>query len=87
MLLKAASGRSSLKSAYIKSKDDGLGRECIATDKYGNNYYQYYSYHGLPTRRIVLYRFFDTNKFNIDPHFVGWLRRQELLAPTAEELE
>ena len=41
-----------------------FGRENIATDKYGNNYYQYYSYHGLPTRRIVLYKFFDSNKFH-----------------------
>jgi len=87
LLLRTASERSKLKFAYLKRKDDKLGRECIATDKFGNNYYQYYSYHGLPTRRIVLYKFFDTNKFHIDPHFIGWLRRNEMLAPTMEELE
>lgn len=75
LLLRASSERSKLRYFYMKRKDNGLGRECIATDKFGNNYYQYYSYHGLPTRRVVLYKFFDTNKFHIDPHFVGWLRR------------
>ncbi len=87
MLLNAANNRSKLKIAYLKRKDEGFGRECIGSDKFGNNYYQYYSYHGLPTRRIVLYKFFDNNKFHIDPHFVGWLHRRELLAPTPEELE
>ena len=86
MLLKSANLRSRLKNDYVKRKDEGLGRECIGTDKYGNNYYQYYSFHGLPTRRIVLYKFFENNKFNIDPNFVGWLHRREIMAPTPEEL-
>ena len=43
--------------------------------------------HGLPTRRIVLYKFFDTNKFHIDTHFLGWLRRNEMLPPSPEQLE
>ena len=64
VLNKVAGARSSYRRSYVKSKDDGLGRERIATDKYGNNYYQYYSYHGLPTRRVVLYKWFDANKFH-----------------------
>ena len=56
-------------------------------DRHGNKYYQYYSYHGLPTKRIVLYKFFDTNCFHQDPHFIGWLRKNEVLPPTPEELE
>ena len=64
-----------------------LGRDRVGIDKYGNKYYQYYSYHGLPTKRIVLYKFGDTNYFDQDPHFVGWLRKNEILPPTPEELE
>ena len=86
-LERAANERVKWKFNKLKRKDDRLGRECIGSDKFGNQYYQYYSYHGLPTRRIVLYKFFDTNKFHIDPHFLGWLRKQELFAPTQEELE
>lgn len=71
----------------MKNKDEALGRELLAVDRYGNKYYQYYSFHGLPTRRIVLYKFFDTNKFHVDPHFVSWLHRQEILPPTMAELE
>lgn len=71
----------------IDQKDQSLGRTKIGTDKFGNKYYQYYSFHGLPTKRIVLYKFFDTNCFHQDPHFLGWLRRNELLPPTPEELE
>ena len=35
----------------------------------------------------MLYKFFDTNCFHQDPHFVGWLRRNEILPPTPEKLE
>ena len=82
-----ASERSRFRRRYVQWKDDKFGRERIATDKFGNSYYQYYSYHGLPTRRIVLYKFVDGNRFNQDPHFIGWLRKNELIAPTQEELE
>jgi NADH:ubiquinone oxidoreductase subunit len=75
------------RNAFIKYKDDGLGREIVGKDKFGNKYYQYYSFHGLPTRRVILYKFFDTNRFNIDPHFIDWLYKRELLPPTAAELE
>lgn len=86
-VLRISSERSKIRRSYIKAKDDGLGRERVGADKFGNTYYQYYSYHGLPTRRIVLYKFFDTNKFHIDPHFLGWLRRNDMLPPTPEALE
>ena len=84
LLTRVAGERSKYRRNYLKAKDDKLGRERIATDKFGNQYYQYYSYHGLPTRRIVLYKWFDTNKFHQDPHFIGWLRKQDVVAPTAE---
>jgi len=80
--------RTRYRLSFLKAKDDGLGREMIGSDRFGNRYYQYYSYHGLPTRRIVLYKFNEqSNAFEQDVHFVGWLRRNELIAPTPEELE
>ena len=65
-----------------------MGRERIGVDKFGNKYYQYYTYHGLPTKRVVLYNFPEgSSLFEQDPHFVGWLRKNEILPPTPEELE
>jgi NADH:ubiquinone oxidoreductase subunit len=85
---KMASVRQNLRRNYLKGKDDGLGRELVGADRFGNTYYQYFSYHGIPTRRIVLYNFNkDNNKFEQDPHFLGWLRRNEQIAPTPETLE
>ena len=81
------SERSKFRQQYFKAKDEAFGRERVGRDKHGNSYYQYYSLHGLPTRRIVLYKFFDTNKFHIDTHFLGWLRRNEMLPPSPEQLE
>ena len=86
-LLTVGKRRSKFRQWYIKQKDDAIGRELIGMDKFGNRYYQYYSFHGLPTKRMVMYKFFDTNKFNIDPHFISWMLRQEILPPTPEELE
>ena len=63
---------------YIKARDAKLGREAVGLDKYGNVYYQYYSYHGLPTKRWVNYAFTsDSSKelFLQDVHFTPWLRR------------
>ena len=74
---KVASERSKFRRKYVQYKDEKFGRERVATDRFGNNYYQYYSYHGLPTRRIVLYKFEDANRFHQDPHFIGWLRKNE----------
>ena len=82
MLSRVASERSKFRRRYVQYKDDKFGRERIATDRYGNNYYQYYSYHGLPTRRIVLYQFLDGNRYQQDPHFIGWLHKNEQIAPT-----
>jgi NADH:ubiquinone oxidoreductase subunit len=79
--------QSIIRKFLIKQKDDALGRDRVGVDRFGNKYYQYYSYHGLPTKRIVLYKFFGTNQFNQDPHFLGWLRRNQILPPTQEELE
>ena len=86
-LLRLSSKRSKFRKWYIQQRDDVLGRELVGVDKFGNKYYQYYSFHGLPTRRLVLYKFFSTNKFHIDPHFQGWLHRQDTVPPTPEELQ
>jgi len=75
------------KKLYLKYKDEALNRELVGVDKYGNQYYQYYSFHGLPTKRIVLYKFFDGNQFVSDVHFISWLHRRQQLPPTPEDLE
>ena len=31
--------------------DHKLNRELVGIDRYGNKYYQYFSYYGLPTKR------------------------------------
>ena len=87
LMLKIINKRSTFRQWYIKQRDEAIGRELIGIDKFGNSYYQYYSFHGLPTRRMVMYKFFDTNKFHIDPHFLGWLRRNDNNPPTQLELE
>lgn len=61
-------------------------REFLGSDKFGNQYFQYFSYHGLPTRRRVYYKFFSTNKFHIDIHFIDWLYHRTAIPPTQNEL-
>ncbi len=64
-LLKIGNKRSKWRQWFIKQKDDAIGREVVGVDRFGNKYYQYYSFHGLPTRRIVLYKFMvDSNRFH-----------------------
>lgn len=63
-LVKVAKHQNWFRKFYIQQKDAALGRDRVGVDKFGNKYYQYYSYHGLPTKRIVLYQFFDTNCFH-----------------------
>ena len=72
---------------FRKYEDSVEGRELVGVDKFGNKYYQYFSYHGLPTRRVVDYEFFERNKFHIDPHFISWLHHRDLLPPSPDELE
>lgn len=42
-----------IKKALEEFKDMKLNRELVGIDKFGNKYYQYFSYYGLPTRREV----------------------------------
>ena len=63
-ILSIAGKRSLWRQWYIKQKDQAIGREIVGVDKFGNKYYQYYSFHGLPTRRMVLYRFLEENRFH-----------------------
>ena len=75
LILGIGSKRSRWRQWYIKQKDEAIGREIVGHDRHGNKYYQYYSFHGLPTRRMVIYKFLAENRFNQDPHFLGWLHR------------
>jgi NADH:ubiquinone oxidoreductase subunit len=76
-----------LKKHNQKIRDDRENRELVVVDKYGNKYYQYYSHHGLPTRRIVHLNMVSFNKWHDDPIMLGWLERRRINAPTQEELE
>lgn len=62
-------------------------REYLGSDKFENQYFQYYSYQGLPTRRRVYYKFFSTNKYHIDVHFLDWLHHRVAFPPDKQELE
>lgn len=70
-----------------KFQDIKENRELIVVDKYGNRYYQYYSYHGLPTRRVVINNLKGFNKWDDDPLMSGWLQKRRAIPPTQEELE
>ena len=60
-----------IKFKYREMKNIKLGRELV----------------GLPTKRIVLYRLYDTHRFKVDVHFIGWLHKRKDRVPTPEELE
>jgi len=76
---------------YKKLKDNFQNlkenRELIVVDKYGNRYYQYYSYHGLPTKRVVVHNMKGFNKWDDDPYMMAWLEKRRVNPPTQEELE
>ncbi len=77
-----------VKRKYWEFRDYQLGREHKGMDKYGNEYYQYYSYFGgLPTHRIVIYKFYNSQHFHNDPHFIGWLEHRVDKLPTPAELQ
>ena len=64
-----------------------MNREKVGEDKYGNEYYQYYSEYGLPTRKEIKYVNWNRARSFEDVHFFPWLRKQEFLPPTEEELK
>ena len=64
-----------------------LNREKVGEDRFGNEYYQYYSHYGLPTRKEIRYVNWNRAKSIEDVHFFPWLRSQEFLPPTEEGLK
>lgn len=76
-----------LKRIKEKYQDMKENRELLVVDKYGNRYYQYYSYHGLPTRRVVINNQKGFNKWDDDPYMMSWLQRRRQNPPSQEELE
>lgn len=75
---------SRLKERY---EDKMMNRELQVVDKYGNKYYQYYSHHGLPTKRVVLNNMKFFNSWDDDPIMMGWLQQKYHAPPSQEELE
>jgi hypothetical protein len=73
-----------LRDKFLDLKEN---RELIVVDKFGNRYYQYYSYHGLPTRRVVINNMKGFNRWDDDPMMSSWLQRRRVHPPSQEELE
>jgi hypothetical protein len=73
-----------LRDKFLDLKEN---RELIVVDKFGNRYYQYYSYHGLPTRRVVINNMKGFNRWDDDPMMSSWLQRRRVYPPSQEELE
>jgi len=76
-----------IKRLKEKYQDVNENRELLVVDKYGNRYYQYYSQHGLPTRRVVLNNMKSFNTWDDDPFMLSWLQKRRITPPTQEELE
>lgn len=76
-----------LKRFKEKYQDAKENRELLVVDKFGNRYYQYYSHHGLPTKRVVINNQKGFNKWDDDPYMLSWLERRRNIPPTQEELE
>jgi hypothetical protein len=76
-----------LKRWKDKYQDIKENRELLVVDKFGNRYYQYYSHHGLPTRRVVINNMKGFNKWDDDPFMMSWLQRRRDVPLTQEELE
>lgn len=64
-----------------------LNREYVGRDKFGNSYYQYYSYLGLPTRREVQYVEEERTKPYRDTAFFWWMNKTDKLPPTDSDLK
>ncbi len=58
----------------------------VGEDRFGNLYYQYYSFIGLPTRRECDYM--DRTNFHLhhDNAFYDWTHKHKDFPPTEEEL-
>jgi hypothetical protein len=76
-----------IRRSKLKLNDLAENRELIVVDKHGNHYYQYYSYQGFPTKRMVHLNMYSFNKWHDEPLMQGWLQQRELFPPSQEELE
>ena len=73
---------------FVKDwKESGQNREKVGEDKYGNEYFQYYSDYGLPTKKEVRHVNWRRPQLFEDVHFFSWLRRQSLDPPSETELK
>jgi hypothetical protein len=76
-----------IKKMRDKFIDEKENRELVVVDKYGNKYYQYYSNHGVPSRRFVNLNMIAHNKWHDDIFMKAWLEKRRDVPPTQEELE
>lgn len=68
-------------------RESKQNREKVGEDKYGNEYYVRYSSYGLPYRKEIRYVNWNRAKSYEDVHFFAWLRKQEYMPPTEDELK
>ena len=68
-------------------RDHKLNREYVGRDKFGNKYYQYYSYLGLPTKREIQYVEEDRTKPFKDTAFFWWMNKTDNIPPNESDLK
>ena len=75
-----------LRTFLMEYQDQKEARVKIGQDKFGNDYYQYYSHFGLPTRREC--ELIDRYRYHIyrDNAYYCWMMKQQLLPPTKTEI-
>lgn len=65
-------------------EDRKQNRELVGEDRFGNRYYQYYSFFGLPTRREIRFKH-DIDFAMKDLVYYQWLHHQRYDPPTESE--
>lgn len=68
-------------------RDHKLNREYVGRDKFGNKYYQYYSFLGLPTRRECEFVDWERLKPFRDTAYFWWMNKNDNLPPSDQDLK
>ena len=71
-----------LRENHLNAK---MGRKLIGSDKFGNNFYQYYDKNGKETKR--LYESNNAIEDNLDLYWHNWLRNKNTIIYSKEEEE
>lgn len=74
-----------LKSLRASHEDAKLNRKLAGTDRFGNQYYQYYDDRGRESRRIMEPNPYASEPF--DPLWTEWLRNRQKVPFTEKEMQ